>query len=329
MNKLFFGFMLAVIALLYQPLRTNAQSDFAPIGAKWYYSYSSYNPDIPAPRPVATYILQESVGDTVIQGITARKLQRTSFWRNQDNSTGSGQGLAIYVYATADTVFHFDEELGRFLPLYMFNVQAGDTLTHRVPSAYANLTADTIWRSEVDSVKTVLFNNQPVKVVYSGFYPITVAEPSMPLRGPYYQYIGLTEGHLSEFAMAYPVGAAHETYQLRCYQDANFDIHFGDPNVACDSLAMQPVSVADVNSLSRKLSVYPNPASDEVHLRLDGLDLQSVTLIDLLGRSVWQQDYLPGTTQTRLDVSSINKGTYILRVTNKEQGTVYRKILLQ
>lgn len=330
MNKSLFCFVLAIIALLYQPLKANAQADFAPIGAKWYYSYTLHNPPSPTGQPVAGYILQESVGDTLIHNITARKLQRTFFGRSaQDNSIVSAEVPGVYVYATADTVFHFDEPLDRFLPLYIFNVAAGDTLVHRVPSAYADYTTDTTWRFLVDSVVTATYNNHPVKVVYNWGFPASVQEPSMSLRGPYYQYFGLTEGHLAEYNFNHPVGATYETYSLRCYQDANFDVHFGDPAITCDSLAMLPVSVTGIDFLSRKLSVYPNPASGEVHIALDGLSLQSVAMIDLLGRNVWQQDYLPGTTQTKLDVAGMNKGTYILRVTHKEQGTVYRKILLR
>lgn len=323
--------MLAIMAMVYQPLRTSAQADFAPIGAKWYYSGGLVNSPVPGPRPVDGYVLQESVGDTLIQGITARKLQRTAFERStQDNSIQSSAMSSVYVYATPDTVFHFDEQLARFLPLYIFNVQAGDTLAHRVPSEYANLTTDTIWKFLVDSVATVTYNNHPVKVVYNGFFPVDAPDPGgIPLAGPYYEYIGLIDGHLSEYGYPHPANAPYVDYYLRCYQDARFEINFGNPNKACDSLDMNPLSVTDADFFARNLSVYPNPVSDELHIALEGMTMQTVTVTDLLGRNVVQKAYPAGTSHANLNLSGMNKGTYILCVTSKEKGTVYRKISLR
>ena len=323
-------FLIFVSSLLAVPLLSIAQADFAPIGAKWYYEWAHVNFPTEG-RSMYGYILQESVSDTVIHGITARKLQRTSYGRNSQNVIENWPISSIYVHATADTVFYFQPELDRFLPLYIFNVQAGDTMVHRAPPEFAQLVADTTWKILVDSVVTKSYNNHPVKVVYNSYAHILPGNGTMgvPLAGPYYQYFGLVNGHLTEYEWGYPAGAPYYSYRLRCYQDANFDVHFWDANVACDSLALLPTSVEDVDYLSAKLSVYPNPSTGEIYILLDQIDIQSVEVLDMLGRKVLLQQQAKGTAPVQVQLDGFSKGTYILRINTKDKGSVHRKIVLQ
>lgn len=322
-------FILFIGGLLAAPFWASAQADFAPIGAKWYYEWAHVNFPTEG-KSMGGYILQESVADTVIHGVTARKLQRTSYGRDNQNVIHSGPISSIYVHATADTVFYFQEELDRFLPLYIFNVQAGDTMVHRAPPEYAQFFTDTSWKILVDSVVTKSYNNHPVKVVYnsSGFIPGT-GTIGVPLSGPYYQYFGLVNGHLSEYDWSYPAGAPYYSYRLRCYQDANFDVHFWDGSVACDSLDMLPTAISDLDYLSGKLSVYPNPSTGDVYILLDQIDIQSVEVLDMLGRKVLLQQQATDNAPVEVRLDGFSKGTYILRITTKDKGSVHRKIVLQ
>lgn len=118
-------------------------------------------------------------------------------------------------------------------------------------------------------------------------------------------------------------------YDLRCYQDDSFDVHLVNASVACDSVPPGPNSIADVDFLSRKLSVYPNPATDELNIVLDGVAMQSVEVLDMLGRRVLLQEYKAGTYQAKAGLKGMNKGTYILRINTKDKGSVHRKIVLK
>jgi len=330
MNKQIALFLLAFVFLLNLPGRATAQADFAPIGATWYYDFIRMNYPQEG-NTVTGVMIQESVADTVIQGKAAHMLVRKFLFRGDNNDILAFFGGIDFVYANTDTVFYFNEQLNRFLPLYIFNVQAGDTMLHRALPEYQVQGADTIWRIAVDSVLTRNYNNQPVKVVYTSANhdPSGSWDDGVAFKGPYCQYFGLTEGHLTEYNTLHPLGVDFIIYKLRCYQDAIFDVHFGDLTVACDSVPQQSMSISDIDFLSRKLSVYPNPATDQVTIALDGIAMQSVEVLDMLGRRVFIQEYKAGISKTTADLSNVSKGTYILRINTKDKGSVHRKIVLK
>lgn len=327
MNKSLLLVFFSVFTLLNCPFRAAAQADFAPIGAKWYYEWMSQwvNPVTSDISLTRGYMLQESVSDTVIQGITARKLQQTVFARNPaNNSIFSNPHGNIYIHTTNDTVFYYHSVLNRFVPLYIFNVQIGDTIVHSTAPEYYSAN-DTIWKMKVDTVITESFNGQVVKSVHT----TGVLGQGLALRGPHYQYFGQLEGRFAEYNWSYLPEDNYELFALRCYQDATFDVHFGNATIACDSIPLLPLSLNDRKELSQKLSVYPNPATDEVIIALDGVMMQSVEVIDVLGRRVLLQEYKAGTTHTKIDFAGINRGTYILSVNTKDKGSVHRKIVLK
>ncbi|WP_233559750.1 T9SS type A sorting domain-containing protein [Taibaiella sp. KBW10] len=303
-----------------------AQADFAPIGAKWYYQWNALNVGAEG-RHYNGYVLQESVSDTLIHSVTARKLRRTAYSRNaQNNNIVSMPISSFFVYATADTVFYYNTDFNRFLPLYIFNVAAGDTMAHRVPAAYASGT-DTIWKMVVDSIPTRMYNGQPLKVVYhhTGGPPFN----SIGLRGPYGQYFGQLKGAFAEYEISYVPEAYYETYELRCYQDNTFDIHFGNASIACDSIPLLPLSLKDRSYLADRLSVYPNPAIDVLHISVSQIPIQSVEILDMLGRRVFLQTNKSVSDNMVLDVSGLDKSTYILHITTKDKGSVYKKVVLR
>jgi len=63
-----------------------------------------------------------------------------------------------------------------------------------------------------------------------------------------------------------------------------------------------------------QISVYPNPVNDRLHLDLPkNLNVNSVTLFDIQGKRIKTFE-----NQTELDLSSVKKGTYILKLTTDE-----------
>ena len=90
-----------------------------------------------------------------------------------------------------------------------------------------------------------------------------------------------------------------------------------DPNLA--------VSVYEIQ-IHRYLSVYPNPASDEVTLDAGDLGIKSVQILDLLGQMVYHQKINP-TPSIRLKLGNFNPGTYIV-VCVLNNGTSLRAKLI-
>jgi len=70
-----------------------------------------------------------------------------------------------------------------------------------------------------------------------------------------------------------------------------------------------------VTPKATQLQVYPNPVQDVVHVT-NGVAIESVKLIDLMGRTVMNAPVNPGQTFADINLSNVPAGTYILFVNN-------------
>ncbi|MBK9270630.1 MAG: T9SS type A sorting domain-containing protein [Saprospiraceae bacterium] len=90
-----------------------------------------------------------------------------------------------------------------------------------------------------------------------------------------------------------------------------------DPNLA--------VSVYEIPT-HRYLSVYPNPASDEVSLDAGDQNIKSVQIIDLLGQLVYHQK-INATPSLNIKLRNFNPGTYIA-ICTLQNGSILRSKLI-
>lgn len=81
-----------------------------------------------------------------------------------------------------------------------------------------------------------------------------------------------------------------------------------------------PTSIAQVTSAENAVQLYPNPASAELalHLPSPAAVEGQVAIFDLLGRQVYQQQIIEGAETTRVDISTLPAGIYILTLQFKE-----------
>jgi len=79
------------------------------------------------------------------------------------------------------------------------------------------------------------------------------------------------------------------------------------------------VGIEELNQL--KVSVFPNPTSDEI--LIDGISVFSVSVIDQFGKEVLSS------TERLIDVSSLAKGTYFLKGKTREGELFYSRFLKQ
>ena len=81
----------------------------------------------------------------------------------------------------------------------------------------------------------------------------------------------------------------------------------------------------DDNNLNNQFKIYPNPASDEIFLELNGLDKKYFSFIisDLNGRNVVQSE-----NSVRIDVSKLQSGMYIGTL-QTESEKISRKIIIK
>lgn len=92
-----------------------------------------------------------------------------------------------------------------------------------------------------------------------------------------------------------------------------------------------PVGI-DEPGLNGKINIFPNPAENTVYMQLkDKLDLSLwTTITDLVGKKVYEKYFLPdvGNKILSLDVSSLQNGIYMLRVTDGE-NTFTKKLIIK
>lgn len=98
-------------------------------------------------------------------------------------------------------------------------------------------------------------------------------------------------------------------------QHYNFDYTFTDDVVAC---------VLNTPSFTtNKISFYPNPVADILYFETSDILIEKVMIFDLSGRKVLDQNQV-----TTLDVSTFEKGNYILKIVSN-QGTQTEKIIIK
>ncbi len=76
-----------------------------------------------------------------------------------------------------------------------------------------------------------------------------------------------------------------------------------------------------------KLSIYPNPASGVVNIKLGVAGSVSVSIVDLQGKLILAEQKTMINGETALDVSGIQTGMYILRVSSKDSNFVSKLII--
>ncbi len=86
------------------------------------------------------------------------------------------------------------------------------------------------------------------------------------------------------------------------------------------NIRLQPKSATDVNdneTPNSGLSVYPNPVSDLLSVKLDGLSGEgTVSVTDLLGRDVLSRSISLNSGSVNLNVIHLTPGRYMLRIMN-------------
>ncbi len=95
------------------------------------------------------------------------------------------------------------------------------------------------------------------------------------------------------------------------------------PNPACRVTTRIP------KISSRDFSVYPNPASDFIYVKLGNTNAAStLQLLSVDGRVIYQSSIAKGTTETQINIRNYPEGLYLIRLSN-ENSTFVRKVAIE
>jgi hypothetical protein len=102
----------------------------------------------------------------------------------------------------------------------------------------------------------------------------------------------------------------------------------GTGKVGFDKAKVPGLGIADKRNSQIPVSVFPTPATDRVHLRIDAQDEASgLEVLDLTGRTVFTDRLAPGADNYLLDSSSLRSGVYFLKVTSGNKSAVVKVII--
>jgi len=115
------------------------------------------------------------------------------------------------------------------------------------------------------------------------------------------------------------------TDEVEIQADIYFDFNF--PIVT--NIANTAFGVLSVNQFQNEvnMSMYPNPASDRISIETSA-QIQALVIYDLLGKAVVSLNNVNSKRLDNIDVSSLNKGIYLLSIST-DKGRVTKKLIIK
>ncbi len=277
--------LLLLISAVLAVFQSAAQSaEFAPVGAKWTYSnYQIYTPPISETPHVVTVEAKE-----LYQGKLCSKLVNTGSITTPE---------PLYLYQQNDTVFFYCDVTQQFEMLYDFGAVVGESWTiYGLVTSYGY---DSLVVT-VDALETRNVSGVDLKVQSITF----------PLH-PFEWNFEIVEGVGNLFFLAPHFEVPDNTpHNLRCYSDAQYDLHFVE--FACDTT----FSISSKEPVLASIYLSPNPASAAVTLRLPEhmgfVENLTVELFDAFGKK--QLQTVLSSNATTFSVANLPAGFYHLTV---------------
>lgn len=286
-----------------------AQNTFAPPGSEWYHNMT-----------YAPYGVFHSyyAGDTIIQGIPCRIVKQDAHeyqsWIDQYLVIGNNPDL--YIYNNTDTVFVFNIPFGKFTPLYIFNVVAGDTITLPITGNYI-INADSFFTFVVDSVNTTTYDTAHLKTVYEH---VITSNYEIAYSGAYAEKIGGVNSLWLNGAVVLLTDDTESENGLRCYSDPSTSIKMVQGNCDIYNESVTTVEAGD-------LKVYPNPATDEININWGTPFTGNIQLFSATGQILYTRT-ITAKQSMSIDVSKIPNGIYLLSTTQNGVTTTKRVTVL-
>jgi hypothetical protein len=258
--------------------------EFAPIGAKWYYTQTGIG-------DLKTYKTIESVGDTIIEGKSCRKLLEVS-----RNLFAPIRDIRI-MYSKNDSVSEYYNS--SFHLLYDFGAMKGDTITLDV-----NLP-----KMIIDSTSTIGINGSVHKVQY-----VTCSDGMMVEFG------GKVIEGIGNLIFMFPTYDNNYDGPLRCYENPITGTYI---NPVWGSIDCENTIAGILKNLDREVSVYINKQSKNIVIK--GIqNTVSYELFDIQGRKIKSGEL---NVNCSIEAEVLKSGIYLLKLKNTEMKVV-RKLIM-
>ena len=79
----------------------------------------------------------------------------------------------------------------------------------------------------------------------------------------------------------------------------------------------------------KKVEVYPNPMTDGILTLKTEEQMLSVQILSITGKIVFNQEYQPGTYDVILELSKLEKGIYLIRISFSDKKVHTEKLMVK
>lgn len=247
-------------------------------------------------------------------------------------------------YASGTNGYADKEKLQAFIPARTYSVLGAIVWFAVKNELSAQPEQSNIWlklrRYDITTQATVPFIRGPKETIDSAAFPITDLDAGLlPETGynylpfnnpvlittPYGISISFTEGMQAEDTLAIMQSADDSVLAV----GQSWEIWNGNWRRMVDSwglnsdFAIFPVIDTTLNSISSlpriEFNIYPNPADNQINISLEQqIDVVQVDIIGINGQVV-QTSHIQGFKNTQLDVSRLENGFYLLKITSSNQ----------
>ena len=287
----------------------SAQTEWAPVGAKWYYS----TPYLIPPYDNNDCTLFESIGDTIISGKNCRIIE-------VKNCRGQQIISREFFYQKNDSLYYFNNN--DFFLLYDFSAAIGDTVVVHDEKFFPTL--GYLFNDSIESFKYKILNTDTINIggtwsrrqqinqLQSGDWMLGIGQEEeswiIEKLGSYFYFFG----RFGYFTFEESFGL------LRCYSDSLLEYQNPEWNEVCDYISNAP----DIN-VGKLIRFYPNPANDKVFIEL--MERKGVlTIYNLNGQLVYSKNLDLGINA--ISIGFIWPGIYFLNVLTDKRVIVFKLI---
>ena len=293
--------------MTFMSLQTFAQ-DFAPIGAKWYYTESfAFSGDI-------SFLKIESIKDTVVEGKNCKILLKTNFLGCSNRPT-----LSEIVYSEDSVVYFWDSYFDKFQTLYDFKTKKGDFWSILMKSNPEQV--DTI-KVFVDSITSTEIQNKSYKTLY-----VSYQAEYFNYSQTYSSTIIYKIGDLKYLFNFFPDWANACDFNfsdgLRCCEDAEFG-HYTTGIADSCTYTRKWLSNESIRDNTLKVELFPNPTQGKIKINCYDNTNYMIFLLDNLGRIIKTGSFRK---ETNLDISTYPNGMYFILIQDDKGMTNNTKII--
>ncbi len=296
-----------------------AQTEFAPIGAEWYFSEPNAGYASDYDYDYQRYISKK---DTLIDGKTCRLITN----RFYPSEIIYGENGSVYYYY-----------LNGFRKIFDFTAKEGDTIDFefKCNTLKSLAPSDTVVTLQcvVESITTETVDGNAIKTFQTVFVENEELDfLILPVYHNYTEIFGRTRIRFNEFIpvlTGFYEPAIYGYRNMRCYHDHNIDYiasWWKEKDKPCDEPFSLSIKDYDSNSL---LNIYPNPAKDKLNIQFsENFNSEGIiiAIYDEMGKLVSEKEYF-SKPEISIDISNLSIGYYLLKINNKKNKVLTHKFI--